>query len=59
MFIKIAILKYLSRSLHHFAAVEDQYNQWLVISRKKNLYDYPEIVLKPMKDDVVQIADHW
>jgi len=45
--------------LHHFASVEDQYEEWLMISKKKNSYDYPEIVLKPQKDDVVQVADHW
>ncbi len=43
----------------HYATVEDQYNQWLSISRKNNQYEYPEIVLKPQKDDVVQIVDHW
>jgi hypothetical protein len=45
--------------MRHFNSVEDQFNEWLVSSSKKNIYEYPEIVLKPQKDDVVQIADHW
>jgi len=47
------------RSIQHYKSVEEQYNQWLMLSSYKNIYEYPEIVLKPQKDDVVQIADHW
>ncbi len=47
------------RSIHHFRTVEDQFNQWVLISRRNNMYDYPDIIIKPLKDDVIQIADHW
>lgn len=45
--------------MSHFYSVEEEFNEWIVSSRKKNIYEYPEIVLKPQKDDIVQIVDHW
>lgn len=46
--------------MHHYSTVEDQYKEWLSTSRKNNnQYEYPNIILKPQKDDVIQIVDHW
>lgn len=56
---KILKIFFKFRSMQHYKSVEEQYDQWLMLSNYKKNYEYPDIVLKPQRDDVVQIADHW
>ena len=51
----------MNRSIHHFIIIEKEFLSWQIEMKKienKN-ETYPDLIIQPPKDDIVNYSDNW